>query len=71
MAFKYSPMKPAGSSSVAPRKKALKKAGAVKKPKKFKDREYEKTAGFTYACPISGISKNVSNRIPYQSSMLG
>ena len=38
MAFKYSPMKPAGSSSVAPRKKALKKAGAVKKPKKFKDR---------------------------------
>ena len=38
MAFKYSPMKPAGSSTVRPRKKALKKAGAVTKPKKFKDR---------------------------------
>tara|TARA_R100000656_G_scaffold116695_2_gene89867 strand:+ start:132 stop:248 length:117 start_codon:yes stop_codon:yes gene_type:complete len=38
MAFKYSPMKPAGSASVRPRKKALKKAAAVRKPKKFKDR---------------------------------
>jgi hypothetical protein len=38
MAFKYSPMKPAGSSTVQPRKKVLKKAGAVTKPKKFKDR---------------------------------
>ena len=38
MAFKYSPMKPAGASSVKPRKKALKKAGAVSKPKKYKDR---------------------------------
>ena len=35
MAFKYSPMKPAGSSSVKPRKKSLKPASAVKKPKKF------------------------------------
>jgi hypothetical protein len=38
MAFKYSPMKPAGSSTVTPRKKPLKKAVAVTKPKKFKDR---------------------------------
>ena len=71
MAFKYSPMKPAGSSSVRPRKKALKKAGAVRNTKKLKDRKHEKTAGVTYAYSIGRISKNVPNRIPHQSSMLG
>jgi len=36
MVFKYSPMKPNGSSSVKPRKKQLKKASTIKKPKKLK-----------------------------------
>lgn len=31
-------MKPAGASSVKPRKKSLKPAAAVKKPKKFKSK---------------------------------